>query len=237
VKKTLYIYILISSLFFNVSSAQQLILHGGGEPEQYLPIFVAKAGGHNAKIFILPLTEYGFREQGRSLDQYIKTLKELGVAEIYSALLINDNDANSIELINKVRQSTGIIVPGGHADLFMDAIQNTKLKEAIIEAVIQRNIPYFGLSAGSMILGDLFIVENVINEELKIELHEGLGILKKTIIEPHYSERGRIWRVNEAAKLGRHGHFIGIDEETAVIINNNNNKITLGRGGVHEIDR
>ena len=102
-----------------------------------------------------------------------------------------------------------IFINGGskNRNLLQQLLQRPELIEIIKNADV-----IIGESAGSMILGEQL---RVVRED-KIELFEGLGIIKNTIIEPHYGERKRQPLLLQELKESGLKYGIGIDCDTAI---------------------
>ncbi len=71
-----------------------------------------------------------------------------------------------------------------------------------------------GESAGSMVVGEY----QRDFQGIKTVIIKGLGILKSTIIEPHYTERGRHQALRNEMKESNAQYGIGIDSVTGIVI-------------------
>lgn len=103
-----------------------------------------------------------------------------------------------------------VFINGGHGrpDLIAGVHGNTKILDLIL------NADYLvGESSGSMITAEYLRVGKEGGEIVK-----GLGILKDTIIEPHYSERGYQQLLATEMKQTQAKIGIGIDCVTALVI-------------------
>ncbi len=103
-----------------------------------------------------------------------------------------------------------IFINGGHDRLeLIEAIrQNKKLHDLVLDADY-----IVGESAGSMVTGDFLRVDTVGKE-----LVRGLGILKDTIVEPHYSERNYQQMLRDEMQQTHAKFGIGIDCATAIVV-------------------
>lgn len=63
----------------------------------------------------------------------------------------------------------------------------------------------------------------------------GLGLIPDVIIDQHFAERGRIGRLLGAVAQNPRVLGIGIDEDTAIIVENNTFTV-LGAGAVYVVD-
>ena len=69
-----------------------------------------------------------------------------------------------------------------------------------------------------------------------VKLSPGLGFLKNIIIDQHFSERGRISRLITAVSYNPYNLGIGIDENTAIILDGKGILEVFGEGSATIID-
>jgi cyanophycinase len=69
-----------------------------------------------------------------------------------------------------------------------------------------------------------------------IQMTPGLGLAKNMIIDQHFSERGRIRRLLGAVAQNPRMLGIGIDEDTAVVVESDGTFHAVGSGAVYVID-
>jgi cyanophycinase len=69
-----------------------------------------------------------------------------------------------------------------------------------------------------------------------VRLSPGLSFLRNIIIDQHFTERGRISRLITAVSFNPYNLGIGIDENTAIILNNEGILEVFGEGTVTIVD-
>jgi cyanophycinase len=69
-----------------------------------------------------------------------------------------------------------------------------------------------------------------------VRLSPGLGFLKNIIIDQHFTERGRISRLITAVSYNPYNLGVGIDENTAIILDKSGNMEVFGAGSVTVVD-
>ena len=69
-----------------------------------------------------------------------------------------------------------------------------------------------------------------------VKLSPGLGFLKNIIIDQHFSERGRISRLITAVSYNPYNLGIGIDENTAIILDGKGVLEVFGQGSTTIVD-
>lgn len=118
-------------------------------------------------------------------------------------------DARNEEDIQKAKNPL-IFINGGHG--CYDLLNRVSNDKRILQFIL--NAEYIvAESAGSKLMGERQRGENVENK-----IVEGMGILKNTIIESHYTEKGRQQLLkNEIQKSGMK-YGVGIDSLTALVV-------------------
>lgn len=102
-----------------------------------------------------------------------------------------------------------IVISGGHEKEHALRVINedARLKELIMNASV-----YIGESAGSMIAAEYICIDRD-----ALEIIPGLGILKDTIIEPHYSEKKRQKQLRREVDASGAKYGLGIDCVTGAV--------------------
>jgi len=146
----------------------------------------------------------GFAEINFNLDEKINRFKNR--IKFPTEIL----DARKEKDLKKCKKPLVYVGGGNNHRLLYDAIvKNKKLYSLISQANY-----YFGDSAGAMLVGSIQREQGVDNGPLM----QGLGLLKNTIIEPHFSQKNRQKLLEEEMKLRNIQYGIGIDEATGVKI-------------------
>lgn len=132
--------------------------------------------------------------------------------------------------IATLKKATIIFLGGGDQERFMRLIKNSPVKQAIREAR-NNGALIAGTSAGASVMSREMITGNglldtVLTSTFKIlkkgnlELKEGLALLDSVIIDQHFVVRSRYNRMLSAIMEHPGYNCIGINEGTAIIINN-----------------
>jgi cyanophycinase len=97
-----------------------------------------------------------------------------------------------------------------------------------------------GTSAGAAVMSETMLVtggdedSHVIGGSLRMA--PGLGLIGDVIIDQHFMERGRLGRLLGAVAQNPKNLGIGIDEQTAIVVERGNGFYVLGSGAVYVID-
>ena len=110
------------------------------------------------------------------------------------------------------RRDRTLVVVGGHED---------KQEEKVILREIARRI---GDGTESHKLGTTLMMA------------PGLGFIREVIIDQHFAERGRMGRLLGAIAQNPKNIGIGIDENTAIVVEQENRFFVIGDGAVYVVD-
>ena len=156
-------------------------------------------------------------------DSYYDTIKKnyqsLGCKTNY---LKKSNLINNPQLVKeKIEKADIIYIGGGDTVKLMDEIKKYSLKELLYNAY-SRDCVMVGYSAGAISLSDKGISDSYIlrGESKDYSLISGMGF-NEFIISPHFQDDKRKRELLKILKSGTH-KIIGIEDSTALEINNNN---------------
>jgi cyanophycinase len=97
-----------------------------------------------------------------------------------------------------------------------------------------------GTSAGASVMSDTMLVSGKADASHRVGANllmaPGLGYLKDVIIDQHFAERGRIGRLLGAVAQNPRLLGIGLDENTAMIVEQEKRFRVLGVGAVYVVD-
>ncbi len=115
----------------------------------------------------------------------------------------------------------------------------TEFAAKLRKMVRETNIVLAGTSAGAAGMSTSMIVRGEAAPHPKkdaVRLSPGLGFLKNIIIDQHFTERGRISRLITAVSYNPYNLGVGIDENTAIILDPNGVMEVFGQGSVTVVD-
>ncbi|MDF3040781.1 MAG: cphB [Thermomicrobiales bacterium] len=210
----------------------------GGE---VLERFVDLAGGKNARIAIIPTAS---DDPQRSGEGYAKLFRELGAKKADWLRVEQRTDANAEEALALLREATGIYITGGDQARLVRLLVGT----LVMECIRLRNadgVIVAGTSAGASILSALMMAggtgiggdsNGAAARKGMVDVVAGFGLLQDIIIDQHFSQRGRMGRLLSvfAGTPGLVG--IGLDEDTAVLIDREGTLEVLGSNMVTIVD-
>ncbi len=217
-----------------------LLVIGGAEDKynerRILKKFLELSGGDKAEVLIIPVAS-DFPEF--AADIYTAAFRKLGVANprVLRATSRQDVfDANVAELLDGV---TGVFMTGGDQMRLVSLLGGTKFADRLRHMVRDTNLTLAGTSAGAAGMSTSMIVRGESTShphKNSVRLSPGLGFLKNIIIDQHFTERGRISRLITAVSYNPYNLGIGIDENTAIILDKEGNLEVFGAGSITIVD-
>ena len=165
---------------------------------------------------------------------------ELAIAKAGDAIfpiIETRNDACDRKLAKTVASARGIFLGGGDQVKLITTLSGTPLGDAIWDNYVSGGV-VCGTSAGRRPT-ELTLAGNEVDEEgnlVEQYIGPGLGLLDfKTLIDTHFSQRRRLYRLFVAIAAYPEIMGLGIDEDTAMIVRGEVGKV-VGKGGVTFVD-
>jgi cyanophycinase len=199
-----------------------------------LSTFTQLAGGKSARIAIVP-TASSIETAGL---RYKAIFLGMGVESAEVVYIGSRDDANNPTVIDSIDSATGIFLTGGNQMRLSAMIGGTRFERMVREAN-QRGVVVAGTSAGASILSAHMVALGASGGTPKLRMAQmvaGFGLISDVIIDQHFRQRDRIGRLLAlvASNPGLLG--IGIDEDTAAIIDDQGMIEVIGRHSITILD-
>ncbi|MBI5848517.1 MAG: cyanophycinase [Nitrospirae bacterium] len=211
---------------------------GGAEDRsgerRVLRAFVELAGGRDARIVIIAVASATPTVVGST---YVQIIKELGTKQATLLDLATREDVVAPRALETIHKATGVFFTGGDQVRISQLIGGTALDRLLITRH-REGLVVGGTSAGAAIMSSIMIVGGLGYGSLRmdnVELGSGMEFLPGAIIDQHFQQRWRFRRLLAAVAQYPFELGIGIDEDTAIIVQNGMFQV-IGSGGVTVID-
>lgn len=209
----------------------KLLIIGGAEDKKgdcrILKKFIQLAGGEEADIAVITTATEKPKEVGQD---YQDIFLSLGAQRVDPIHINTRADAEDVYLEERLKQATGIFFTGGDQLRITSTLGGTPISGLLYE-IYQKGVVIAGTSAGASVMSDTMIVGGKSNDTPKksmLSMAPGLGFLKEVLIDQHFAQRGRIGRLLEAIAQNPFILGIGIDEDTAIVVNSHAHFEVLG---------
>ena len=178
-------------------------------------------------------------EEPESLwKEYQRAFGELGVRALKHLHVQSREEAASDEVLELVRSARGFFFTGGDQARITSRIGGTLVCDEI-RTLFQRGGVLAGTSSGASVMSETMITggngEQSHRIDATVQMAPGLGIVNGMIIDQHFAERGRIGRLLGAVAHNPRILGLGIDEDTAVVLEGSTMRVT-GAGAVYVVD-
>ncbi len=191
------------------TSEGTLVIVGGGDvPHSARRKFMELAGGHSAKLVIIP----GGEEDESSFDSYFEVWKEFEPLSFHMLNAISRQQANDQAVCKCPGRGTGVWLGGGQQNWLISRYGET-LVEDKLHALLKRKGVIGGTSAGAAVMSAVMVAGGRKNPQVG----RGFGFIPGVVIDQHFLRRNRFQRLRSV--LDSHTGLIGlgIDEQTAMV--------------------
>ena len=197
--------------------------------------FVELAGGKQARIAVIS-TASSLGDAATDLYRHI--FGRLGGAQVIGLRPETREEANDPRIIEALESATGIFMTGGNQLRLSSVIGGTKLGAAILEAH-GRGVVVAGTSAGASAVAThmmAFGSSGATPKHRMAHVSVGLGLLVNVVVDQHFEQRTRLGRLLAVVAQSPSLIGLGLDEDTAAIIDANDVLEVVGRGSVTIVD-
>jgi len=203
------------------------IIGGGARPDSMIISLMQLSGvDTGGYIVVLPMSS---EEPDSAFFYAQKQFEVKGAKKIYN-FDFKLNAMPSESRLDSLKKANLIYICGGDQNKFMAVVRNTPIHSAIREAFM-RGATIAGTSAGAAVMSKKMITGNEFKhkeytgtyqsiEAQNIEIKDGLGLVDKFIVDQHFVKRMRMNRLIAVAIENPDETCIGIDEATAILVQN-----------------
>ena len=208
-----------------------LIIHGGGStaPETTRTL-IARAGGADKLILLLAQTSEDAAAKSKGSVEW---LKQNGAKNVAAPLVTKPGDtAGMTEVLTLLQKASGVWIPGGNQNRFMELFAKTPIPAAI-RAVYQRGGAVGGTSAGASLMGEWMPTGEGDSEKLTQDSSvaaPGLGLFAGVLVDSHFLVRQRPQRLLDMVLSRPERTGLGIDENGWVEVDGTAGKLIAREG-------
>src|SRR5262245_27184458 len=218
-------------------AAGSLIAVGGAEDREDTKIILSNLAERigSGKLVISTLAS-GYADEVWEIYRTLFT--SMGVKRVKHLCMDYRDESPEDARLGILADATAVFFTGGDQLRITTHLGGTALSERIEEIYRQGGV-IAGTSAGATALGEIMLVGSPHEGICKlrdIQMTSGLGLAKNMIIDQHFSERGRIRRLLGAVAQNPRMLGIGIDEDTAIVIEGDGTFHAIGSGAVYVVD-
>lgn len=171
-------------------------------------------------------------------DEYHRAFKDLGVNDMCELYIRAREEASDPKVIELLNEATGVFFSGGDQLRITSQIGDTPIFRRVHEIYCEGGV-VAGTSAGAAAMCETMLVSGTSRESYRIgdlRMAPGLGLIQHVIIDQHFAERGRMGRLLGAVALNPRMLGVGIDEDTAVMVEGDRDFRVIGNGAVYVVN-
>jgi cyanophycinase len=188
----------------------------------------------------LVITTVASEEPRHYPEEYIRIFRGLGVKHIYSLVIESREDGQRESKLKILNDATGVFFTGGDQLRITSRIGDTPIHRRIKQIYEEEGGVIVGTSAGASVMCETMMVEGGSDKSYKIgaslRMAPGLGLIGGLIIDQHFAQRGRTGRMLGAVAQNPANIGVGIDEDTAIVVERRKIFYVLGSGAVYVFD-
>ena len=197
--------------------------------------FVELAGGSDGIVVIISTaSSLGFVAG----ERYREVFTGLGIGTVRPLHAMTRTQANDEGYVRQVRDATGVFLTGGNQLRLSSTIGGTLLADAVLER-FRAGAVVAGTSAGASAMSSHMIAFGASGGTPKhrmAALAAGLGVLPSVIVDQHFQQRNRYGRLLSVIAQNPSLLGLGVDEDTAGVVDPDGIMEVIGRGSVTIID-
>lgn len=218
----------------------RLVIVGGAEDRLQDRIILRKyvdyCGGTQGRIRVI--TAASGDPQG-VWQSYRDVFMSLGVEDVQRLALDDRDSAHQPALQAEILQADGIFMSGGDQSKLMDTLWDTPAYQSLHQSFHLNRCCIGGTSAGAAVMSRHMIAQGpaVLRPSKEaVDTDIGLGLLSQAVVDQHFSERRRLARLLSTLAMRPDLLGVGIDEDTALVIERGEAIEVIGKGTVTLVD-
>jgi|ERR1043165_32376 cyanophycinase len=221
------------------SANRTLIIIGGKEDRTADKVILAEVAKRVGAGKLVVSTVAMENNPEEIFEEYQKAFRALGVKHIYNLEIHDRDEAQRESKLRILDDAQAVFFTGGDQMKITSQIGDTAIFRRIQEIYDDGGV-IAGSSAGASVMSETMLVFGGDEESHviggSVRMAPGLGLIDGVIIDQHFMERGRVGRLLGAVAQNPKNLGIGIDEQTAIVVERGNGFYVLGSGAVYVID-
>jgi cyanophycinase len=222
-----------------LTEAQGTLIIIGGHEEREGEAIILRAVAERAKGGKVVVATLGTSEPEETYQEYRRAFSALGIKQTVHLDVSDREDLLRNPRPEIMEGAAVVFFTGGGQLRITTQFGGTQLCEQIQE-FYRKGGTIAGTSAGASVMSDTMVVSGDADSSHRVGANllmaPGLGYIKDVIIDQHFAERGRIGRLLGAVAQNPRLLGVGIDENTAIVVEKENRVRVLGEGAVYIVD-
>lgn len=214
-----------------------LIVIGGHEDKQGGCEILSEVA-RRAKRGRLVIVTVATQKPEELAKEYRAIFHKLGVAKLDVMDIRTRDEATDHKNVEKIAGAAVIFFTGGDQLRITSQIGDSPVFRCMHE-LYRNGSTIVGTSAGAAAMPETMVIggpDDKSDEISALSMAPGLAFLSGVVIDSHFAERGRMGRLLGAVAQNPKNLGLGIDEDTAVVVEQAQEFCVLGSGAVYVLD-
>lgn len=192
--------------------------------------------GNESRIEILTTASTIADELG---NDYLKAFQRLDAENLGVMHIANREEAHDEAILKRLKAADVVMVTGGDQMRLTSILGGTPFLNLMQEKYFKEDFIYAGSSAGAAAASNNMVFQGTSDVSLfkgKVRVTSGLGFMSNVLVDTHFVTRGRIGRLLQIVVANPRLLGIGLEENAALMITNDNKMEAIGPGMVMIVD-
>ena len=215
-----------------------LIVIGGREDKIGDALILREVARHvgNGKLVV---TDVASSDPDGIFEEYDEVFRKIGVQDVQNLEIRSREDASDPRVVRVLDGASAVFFTGGDQLKITSQIGGTPVFDRILE-IYRNGGVVAGTSAGASVVCGTMLTAGSGQTSPRlgesVQMAPGLGFIRNMIIDQHFAERGRMGRLLAAVAQNPRTLGLGIDENTAIVIDSGKTFYVVGAGAVYAVD-
>lgn len=223
----------------SVSSTRPTLIVIGGHEDKIGDALVLREVARHIGNGKLVVTTVASSEPEGLFEEYEEVFRKLGVKTVENLKIESRADAKERKVVSILDDATAVFFTGGDQLKITSQIGDTPVFNRIREIYRSGGV-IAGTSAGASVVCGTMLVSGSSSTSPRLgdsaQMAPGLGFIRDVIIDQHFAERGRMGRLLGAVAQNPKTLGLGLDENTAIVIDMYESFYVVGAGAVYALD-
>jgi cyanophycinase len=189
-----------------------LVCGGGNVPEEIYARFVHLCGGAEGRLIVIP----SYEPNAQQITKLIDTWKGRGLGSVEVLHAATREQSNDARFAQPLTNASAVWLTGGVQSWLAETYADTEV-ERQLQSLLKRGGIIGGTSAGASAMTRVMIAAG---RDEAVE-RRGLDLIPNAVIDQHFLRRNRLQRLLGVLRANPDMIGLGIDEETAVLMERN----------------
>jgi cyanophycinase len=215
-----------------------LIIIGGHEDKEGDRDILTEVAKQSAKDRNLVILTVATSMPEEVAAEYKKVFQSLGATKVKTVDIRTRDDAMDPARVEICSKADVIFFTGGDQLRITSQIGDSPIFQCL-QDIYMNGGTIVGTSAGAAAMSETMVISgssDKSHEMFGLNMAPGLGFIKGAVIDSHFAERGRIGRLLGAVSQNPKNLGIGIDEDTAMIVDPDGTFEVMGSGAIYVVD-